>query len=889
MAEELGFKIGADTKEAEQKIKKLGEDVKAVAKSAEGATKKMSDGIKKSGAFTARLNPERLAALRSKYATKPQVGNYTAISERNKKGILKANLSPEMQWGLHYNDPKKFGKYSATASMHNFRKEGLAPSDAELEKKRRSEEREKERAAKAQAAIEARMAKEKERAEKAAERERLRVAKEEEKLQARQQREAERAARESEKAKARQQREAERAARAEAKAKEQAEKEAAKKMQASLKNINGAFGKLFPENKFGELAKNLSGKLINTFGIEKAEKFAAVLGKVSAKFLAVKAAARGIAKISPFAGLSRTLQDAYKRLSQFGRTLKRIVMVKAIRAAISSVVRGWKEGLTNLYNYSARFGTVFKGNMDSIATDLQYVRNGMAAMVAPIINVITPAVMRLAQAFVDLANAAGLFFAKITGQASFSAAIRGAKAFQDMSGAAKEAKKQLMGFDELNVLTAPSGGSGTAADYGKMFEEWSTAIEPGSIEERIKMAIENGNWNALGIALADKMNEVVENFGNSGFGERIGQKIQNALTTAVAFMQRFDFSNAGAALGKNLNGLLSKIDFNKFGKFLAQGITGAFDFVVGFIKGTDFKLVGDAIGGTITGWFDHFSQWLDQVNWGEIGKTFFTKVCDFVSGINFGEVARSFFHLFGSALSAAWDLGLGLFDGIATKVSEYFQGKTDECGGNAVLGFLKGVLDGLIGIVSWVYDNIVHPFIYGLTNGFGFNNGDGGEMGTIGKDIIDGLFKGLTKAWTTISTWVTEKIDWFKQKFRGLRDWLFNEDGTNTWTPSQENRSLLFRAEGGTVPTGQLFIANEAGPELVGSVGGKTTVTSQDQFTAGMADIMDVTNTVILQAAQALMQTIQNKDMTAVAVIGDRQIVSAYDRGKTLAGGALVK
>lgn len=667
----------------------------------------------------------------------------------------------------------------------------------------------------------------------------------------------------------------------------------------------------FLRNQFKDSGKSAkeSAAVFESAGLTETEKqmrsFSEVMGAVSKKvsdakdkivqFIAAARQSKGLNiagnLLNPFSGVKKSIEDATKRLSQFGRTLKRIILVKAIRAAISSVVRGWREGLTNLYGYSERFGTVFKSNMDSIATDLQYVRNGMAAMVAPIINVITPAVMRLAQAFVDLANAAGLFFAKITGQASFSAAIRGAKAFKDMSGAAKEAKKQLMGFDELNVLTQPSGGAGSSDDYSKMFEEWSTAMEEGSIEERIRSAIENGDWSGLGTALADKMNEVVENFGNSGFGDRLGTKFQNALSVAVSFMDQFSFSGAGEAIANNLNGALSKVNFRNFGKMLAQGITGAIDFAAGLLKGTDFKLVGSAIGDTVTGWFDHFSEWIDNVDWREVGNTFFKKVHDFVSGINFGEVARSFFHLFGSALGAAWDLGLGLFDGIAESVSEYFQKKTDECGGNAVLGFLKGVVDGLFGIASWIYDNVVHPFLFGLTEGFGFEGEDGGKMGEIGQGIIDGLFRGLTKAWTVISEWVTEKVEWFKQKLGGLKAWLANEDGRYTWTPSQENASnrITAFASGGTVPTGQLFIANEAGPELIGSVGGRTTVTSQDQFTAGMADIMDVTNTVILQAAQAVIQAYQAKDLTAVVNISDRQIVNSYDRGKTLAGGSLVK
>ena len=42
-------------------------------------------------------------------------------------------------------------------------------------------------------------------------------------------------------------------------------------------------------------------------------------------------------------------------------------------------------------------------------------------------------------------------------------------------------------------------------------------------------------------------------------------------------------------------------------------------------------------------------------------------------------------------------------------------------------------------------------------------------------------------------------------------------------------------ASGGMVPNGQLFIANESGPELVGTMNGHTTVANNQQIIAGIA------------------------------------------------------
>ena len=41
---------------------------------------------------------------------------------------------------------------------------------------------------------------------------------------------------------------------------------------------------------------------------------------------------------------------------------------------------------------------------------------------------------------------------------------------------------------------------------------------------------------------------------------------------------------------------------------------------------------------------------------------------------------------------------------------------------------------------------------------------------------------------------------------------------------------------GGFPPTGQLFVARESGPELVGKMGNRTTVANNEQITQGFAD-----------------------------------------------------
>ena len=621
------------------------------------------------------------------------------------------------------------------------------------------------------------------------------------------------------------------------------------------------------------------------------------LSMLKSGFTGLARAAGSFAKITPFARVGAQLKDANKRLGTFLKAFKRVVTYKAIRGGIGAIIQGWKDGLTNLYGYSQTFGTQFHNTMDSLATDLQFVHNGIAAMAAPLINAVAPAIQAIAQRVVDLANAIGYFFAKILGQASFSAAIRGSKAFQELGGSAKEAKKQLMGFDELNVLTAPSDGGAAGADYGKMFEEWSTELEEGSIEQRLRQAIEGGDWEGVGSLLAEKLNGLTARFGEGQFGTALGKKIQKGLDIARGFMFNYDFTAAGAAVATNLNNLISNVDFYELGELLARGLTSIFDFGIGFITTFNWADAAASIGNVIKGWFDHLSDWIQGVDWHTFGSTLFNMVYDAATNIDFGGIAHSFFEFLGSALGAAFGTLSGWFDTVMEKVGEYFDKSTEECGGNVVLGFLNGIWKGMVGIVKWIYDNVVKPFMNGLRgkDGLGLDEGDN-LMYDTGEDIIDQLLQGMLGVWPKVADFLKEAgkaILNFEAESKRASE-LPNYTGGSV--PYQGEGKLFsggfsgkFMASGGTVPTGQLFIANEAGPELIGTVGGQTTVTSQDQFTAGMEGIMDNTNTVILQAAQFIVNEIQRKDMTPVVAIGDRDIVRAYDRGKTLAGGSLVK
>lgn len=87
---------------------------------------------------------------------------------------------------------------------------------------------------------------------------------------------------------------------------------------------------------------------------------------------------------------------------------------------------------------------------------------------------------------------------------------------------------------------------------------------------------------------------------------------------------------------------------------------------------------------------------------------------------------------------------------------------------------------------------------------------------------------------------------------------------------------IQYMAEGGFVDEGQLFIAREAGTEMVGAMGRRTAVANNDQIVEGISAGVSVANDGVIAAIYALMNIIEDKDLSVS--IGDDVIGRSYDR-----------
>lgn len=174
-------------------------------------------------------------------------------------------------------------------------------------------------------------------------------------------------------------------------------------------------------------------------------------------------------------------------ISKFWGALKRVMFYRIVRSILREIANAFKEGLTNMYQWSSAVNGTFAKSMDKLASSSLYLKNSLGAMLAPIIERLTPVIEWIIDRIVDVINWINKLFAALSGSQTYVVAKKVATKWQDAGesvassarSAAEDIRRTLLGFDEINRLEKEDsgsygGGTGSASngtDYTNMFEE----------------------------------------------------------------------------------------------------------------------------------------------------------------------------------------------------------------------------------------------------------------------------------------------------------------------------------------------------------------------------------------------------------------------------------
>lgn len=545
---------------------------------------------------------------------------------------------------------------------------------------------------------------------------------------------------------------------------------------ASIRQVPGAAG--------------AASRVLGTFGtaLKTAATGALKLGKsiVSITFKRFATGAKAaVNRLKEFVSHGKNAELTSKGLVKSLTRLKTIMVSRIKEMFVTAIFNQTKEALNSLSKFSSTFNQAMS-NLKNSSTELSA---NMAVGLGNLITAIEPILTKIISALSTAMSYLNAFFAMLGGKSTMTVAKKQTASYADSldkaGTAAKELNKQLMGFDEINRMEKQddsSSGSGSSGAGGDLFEQVPIdSVLPAEVQayfDRLKAAIQAGDWEGVGRIIAEGLNtgmKVVDNWINTVLRPM-----------GVTWASR---------IARILNGLVDGFDWQLFGKTIADGINAGFDIVNTFLSTFNWLKLGEGIGTAINGLFDN-------IEWDLLGETFANKwnaLIDTVYGIvstvdwvGIGSSLSTFINSFGEnlhlervgsivaqGLNGIQKTVQAFIDGVhwkegATRVGKaindmFAQVDWVALGGTITSGFntIITTLTTLIATVDWrAIGNDLGQFVSSI-----FTNIDWGAIGSFLSDALLGLFNLLGG--------IIEGIDWYgvaSSLTSGLINFITNVD-----------------------------------------------------------------------------------------------------------------
>lgn len=539
-------------------------------------------------------------------------------------------------------------------------------------------------------------------------------------------------------------------------------------------------------------------------------------------------------------GTLKKLKDVFKESTdttrKFMKSIGRVAFYRAIRSALRFITDAFKDGLKNAYQFSKGISGDLANALDGLASKSLQMKNQLGSAFGGLLQAIQPILIQIINLVTQAANAIAAFFGALNG-GTYLKAKETASAWDTATGAAQKYKNTILGFDELNRLDDQSGGGGGGVDASSMFElaeapDW--AKKAAEILTEIKFNIKDvyGEWGNLNTGRIKDI--ILSNLptiaGCTIIGGMVGG-VRGAIVGLIAGLA-LTFLGSVDVDGKiGYPGLIEKI------KSFVLPVAGA---ILGWkLGGFGGALIGLTIGTMIQLAFANEVTTSGGFSWGNFWNVLYNSGVLPIAGAIIGWKLTN--SVFGTAI------GLTLGTIISFFVRDF--------------GGMQGRLDAME-IAESICKNVL-PSAAGAIVGF--------ALGGVAGAII-GLTIGV------MLSFVVRSVDWSAVE-RAIPQGTYHESFA-------VNASKY--ASGGYPQRGDLFIAGEAGAEIVSSNGGQTQVSNTDQIAASVS----VGNGVVVQAIYDLMnsvnKSIAEKDTNPVVTIGDRDVYRAYQRGSRNVGASLV-
>lgn len=378
----------------------------------------------------------------------------------------------------------------------------------------------------------------------------------------------------------------------------------------------------------------------------------------------------------------------------------------------------------------------------------------------------------------------------------------------------------------------------------KVGEKISDALSWSAIKKGIKSFSSSGGLlEGLQTMLTTDLSTIMQAGTAGEIGLTIGTGIIGGIGAAIG----------GFSLGNKLNEALTgeKIDMSMFDQ-LAYLIKAPFEDLPSFVDGVIETITFGHKDDIANWWTTSVAPWFTKEKWGELGDNAKTSL---------SNAWNSFSN---------WWSGTGVYNWWNDNVSPYFTKERWGNLGENIKNSLSNSWDSFsnwwsgTGIYNW-WNNHVAPYF----------------TADRWNDMASGIMQGLKSEWYNVLDWWDSKpelhrisvaiedfFSYVRDLWYDLKDWWsdlslrfphikmphFSIEGEFSLMPPEvPHINVDFYANGGFPNKGQLFVANEVAPEMVGTMDGRTAVANQQEITTGIANAVypAVYNAVVAAMSEA--------------------------------------
>ena len=581
--------------------------------------------------------------------------------------------------------------------------------------------------------------------------------------------------------------------------------------------------------------------------------------------------------------VAKSAKNAESPMSNFIGSLKRIAFYRIVRTIIKEITEAFREGLENAYEWSKAVGGELAPALDRIATASQQMKNQLGAALGELLITLEPIIVELIHLITFLAEAFTWLFATLGGRSEYMVANEVATSWKDADKAAKEYKRTILGFDEINRLNWPGDGS-PLSDITSTFDrkpisikfDWTDKLPPAllqidnwnnpTLDVQVEWAYEPFElpfkipvpvpvlWKIPAFELPFKIPvpvpvEVLVTLPNISF--------EPVLEPVYVFLEQlqFDFSHAYSTIEELTYDLLTSI---------VLGYESLKSSVTLIVTEMAVELV------CAWGWLHDGIRTSLEKTWGNATTVYEKLKTTLISkSVEMGQQVIEEYNKLRTAIESYLSTTYTNVTVFVKSTAYSFGQWATNCAESARAAFVNiaqniylGLTNAAENIASFINSTASNIWSWATNTASNIVDWANGVATSIGDALSSAWesFKGFMEATgEAVSGWWSQNKTWVVPVAIGAAITV----AAIALVPATGGASLgalAFAADGGMFDAGQLFIAREAGPELVGTIGGHTAVANNNQIIEGIASANEGVVNAVYAMANLVVNAIDRKD-----------------------------